>query len=180
MSMAIIAGKKYGVLLPLAIVATLSGCGLTQKVSDSTVAMTKSIFYKQVKMLHLDITARDAINNNAGGAPLAMVVRIYQLKDRKVFDGTDYPSLFVDDSQAIKADLITEKDIRIRPGAAVTIDVPLDEKAQFVAVAGMFMSPDFTNDTWRVVLSRDDLDPDNARQIELNNQGMTLTALKDK
>ncbi|TPG60880.1 type VI secretion protein [Ewingella americana] len=37
-----------------------------------------------------------------------------------------------------------------------------------------------TNNTWRVVLSRDDLDPDKARQIELNNQGMTLLPLKDK
>lgn len=180
MNMATIAGKTYCTLMALAITATLSGCGLTQKVSDGTVAVTKSIFYKQVKTLHLDIQARDAVNNNASGTPLATVVRIYQLKDRKVFDGTDYPSLFTDDSQAIKADLMAEKDIRIRPGAAVTIDVPLDEKAQFVAVAGMFLAPDLTNDTWRITLSRDDLDPDKPRQIELNNQGMTLLPLKDK
>jgi len=62
----------------------------------------------------------------------------------------------------------------------VTIDVPMNEKAQFVAVAGMFLSPDITNNTWRIVLSRDDLDPDKARQIELNNQGMKLLPLKDK
>jgi type VI secretion system protein VasD len=180
MNMAIIAGKKYGVLLVLTLTVILSGCGLTQKVSDGTVAVTKSIFYKQVKILHLDIQARDAVNNNATGAPLATVVRIYQLKDRKAFDGTDYPSLFADDSEAIKADLVAEKDIRIRPGAAVTLDVPLDEKAQFVAVAGMFLAPDLANNTWRLVLSRDDLDPDKPRQIELNNQGMTLLPLKDK
>lgn len=178
--MAIIAGKTRCTLITLAMIATLSGCGLTQKVTDGTVSMTKSIFYKQVKTLHLDIQARDAVNNNAAGAPLATVVRIYQLKDRKVFDGTDYPSLFAADSQAIKADLVAEKDIRIRPGGAVTIDVPLEESAQFVAVAGLFLTPDLTNDTWRLVLSRDDLDPDKARQIELNNQGMTLLPLKDK
>ncbi|MFO6296702.1 type VI secretion system lipoprotein TssJ [Rahnella selenatireducens] len=178
--MATIAGKTRFTLLMLAMASTLSGCGLTQKVSDGTVAMTKSLFYKQVKTLHLDIQARDAVNNNASGAPLSTVVRVYQLKDRKVFDGTDYPSLFAEDSQAIKADLIAEKDIRIRPGAAVTIDVPLDEKAQFVAVAGLFLAPDITNNTWRLVLSRDDLDPDKARQIELNNHGMTLLPLKDK
>lgn len=180
MNMATITGKHYYALLTLAMTVVLSGCGLTQKVSDGTVAVTKSIFYKQVKTLHLDIQARDAVNNNASGAPLATVVRIYQLKDRKTFDGTDYPSLFAQDSQAIKADLVAEKDIRIRPGAAVTLDVPLDEKAQFVAVAGMFLAPDMTNGTWRITLSRDDLDPDNPRQIELNNQGMTLLPLKDK
>ncbi|CNC51461.1 putative lipoprotein [Yersinia enterocolitica] len=180
MNMAITAGKTHFALLMLVMISTLSGCGLTQKVSDGTVAVTKSIFYKQVKTLHLDIQARDAVNNNATGAPLATVVRIYQLQDRKTFDGTDYPSLFAEDSQAIKADLVAEKDIRIRPGAAVTIDVPLDEKAQYVAVAGMFLAPDITNNTWRVVLSRDDLDPDKARQIELNNHGMTLLPLKGK
>lgn len=177
--MAIIAGKTQATILALAMTTLLSGCGLTQKVTDGTVAMTKSLFYKQVKTLHLDIQARDAVNNNASGAPLAMVVRIYQLKDRKVFDGTDYPSLFADDSQAIKADLLVERDIRIRPGAAVTVDMPMDENAQYVAVAGMFMSPDIKNDTWRVVLSRDDLDPDKSRHIELNDQGMTLLPLKD-
>ncbi|MFD3227156.1 type VI secretion system lipoprotein TssJ, partial [Rahnella aceris] len=50
----------------------------------------------------------------------------------------------------------------------------------FVAVAGMFLSPDITNNTWRIVLSRNDLDPEKARQIELNNQGMKLLPLKDK
>lgn len=176
--MAIIAGRKRLALLVM--MATLSGCGLTQKVSEGTVAVTKSIFYKQVTTLHLDIQARDAINNNATGAPLATVVRIYQLKDRKTFDGTDYPSLFAEDSQAIKADLVAEKDIRVRPGAAVTIDVPMEKDAQYVAVAGLFLAPDIVNNTWRVVLSRDDLDPDKARQIELNHQGMTLLPLKDK
>ena len=179
MNMATIAGKTHFSLLLLVMISTLSGCGLTQKVSDGTVAVTKSIFYKQVKILHLDIKARDAVNNNATGIPLATVVRIYQLKDRSTFDGTDYPSLFAEDSQAIKADLIAEKDIRIRPGAAVSIDVPLDDKAEYVAVAGMFLAPDIANNTWRVVLSRDDLDPDKARQIELNHHGMTLLPLKD-
>lgn len=172
--MAIIAGKTRFALLMLAIIPALSGCGLTQKVSDSTVAMTKSIFYKQVKTLHLDIRARDAVNNNAAGAPLATVIRIYQLKDRALFDGTDYPSLFAKDSQALSADLVAQKDIRIRPGAAIAIDMPMDEKAQYVAVAGMFLSPDTANNSWRVVLSREDLDPDRARHIELSHQGMTL------
>lgn len=31
----------------------LAGCGLTQSVADGTVSVTKSIFYKQIKTLHL-------------------------------------------------------------------------------------------------------------------------------
>ncbi|KQN64319.1 type VI secretion protein [Erwinia sp. Leaf53] len=180
MKMAITTGKTPMLVLASGIVMLLAGCGLTQKVTDGTVAVTKSIFYKQVKTLHLDIRAREAVNSNAGGVALSAVVRIYQLKDRKKFDSTDYPSLFATDSQAIKADLLAEKDIRLQPGGAVTIDMPMEEDAQYVAVAGMFMTPDQANNTWRVVLSREDLDPDKARVIEAGNNQLTLIPLKEK
>ncbi|WP_072571165.1 type VI secretion system lipoprotein TssJ [Enterobacter sp. SA187] len=177
--MAITAGKKRFTFITLIMVATLCGCGLTQKVGDSTVAMTRALFFKQVKILHLDIIAREAANNNAAGIPLSTVIRIYQLKDRKVFDDTDYPSLFAEDSQAIKSDLVAQKDIRLRPGASITIDMPLEASANYVAVAALFLTPDTANNTWRVVLNRDELDPDVARKIEMNNQTLALLPLKD-
>ncbi|HBQ68535.1 MAG TPA: type VI secretion system lipoprotein TssJ [Leclercia adecarboxylata] len=179
MKMAITAGNTSATLLALCLAATLTGCGLTQKISDGTVAATKSIFYKQVKTLHMDIRAREGVNNNAKGASLATVVRIYQLKDRKAFDSTDYPSLFAMDSQAIKADLVAEKDIRLRPGESFSLDMPMEEAAQFVAVAGMFMAPDQENNTWRLVITRDELDPDTPRIIEASNNSLILQPLKD-
>lgn len=178
--MAITAGKFPLVALAAGISLMLAGCGLTQKVTEGTVAVTKSIFYKQVKTLRLDIQAREAVNHNDGGVALSTVVRIYQLKERKTFDTTDYPSLFKADGQAIKADLVAEKDIRLQPGGTVMVDMPMEEEAEYVAVAGMFMSPDQANDTWRVVLSRDDLDPDKARVIEAGNNRLILKALKDE
>jgi hypothetical protein len=63
---------------------------------------------------------------------------------------------------------------------AGTVDMPMEENAQYVAVAGMFMSPDQENNTWRVVMSRDDLDPDKARVIEAGNNQLTMQALKDE
>lgn len=42
MKMAITAGKA----LALSLATLLTGCGLTQKVTDGTVAVTKSIFYR--------------------------------------------------------------------------------------------------------------------------------------
>lgn len=178
--MATTAGKTTGILLAMSLGVALTGCGLTQSVKEGTVSVAKSIFYKQLKTLHLDIRAREGVNNNAKGASLATVVRIYQLKDRKAFDSTDYPSLFADDSQAIKADLVAEKDIRLRPGESIALDVPLEETAQYVAVAGMFMTPDQTNDTWRLVLTRDDLDPDRPRIIEASHNRLTLQPLKEE
>ena len=178
--MAIIAGKTTILLLVTSITIMLGGCGLKQKVTDGTVAMTQSIFYKQVKTLHLDIRAREAVNSNARGEALSTVVRIYQLKDRKTFDTTDYPSLFTDDSRTLNADLLAEKDIHLQPGGAVTVDMPMDDSAKFVAVAGMFISPDQVNNTWRVVIARNELDPDKARVIEAGNNQLTLKATESE
>ncbi|HGY5078546.1 MULTISPECIES: type VI secretion system lipoprotein TssJ [Citrobacter freundii complex] len=162
------------------IASLLTGCGLTQTVSESTVSLTKSIFYKEIKTLHLDFLAREAVNKNAQGIALSTVVRIYQLKDRKAFDSANYQSLFAEDSTVVKADLVAQKDIRVRPGESVTLDIPLETEAQYIAVAGMFISPKQSEDSWRVVLSREDLDPDKARIIELKTQGLALMPLEDE
>lgn len=176
MNQAIIVTKKLAAIALASML--LSSCGVTQTVTDGTVAVTKAIFYKQVKMLHLDIRAREGANNNAQGHALATVVRIYQLKARQAFDSTDYPSLFTADGEAIAADLLAEKDITVRPGEAVTVDMPMEKTAQYVAVAAMFLSPDLQKNTWRVVLERNELDPDNARRLELNQQTLSLLPVK--
>ncbi|WP_072243939.1 type VI secretion system lipoprotein TssJ, partial [Klebsiella pneumoniae] len=119
-------------------------------------------------------------NNNAKGASLATVVRIYQLKDRQAFDTTDYPSLFAGDGQALQADRVAEKDVRLRPGESVTVDMPMETSAQFVAVAAMFIDPDLTQNSWRLVLTRDELDPARPRIIEASQNQLTLHPFKEK
>lgn len=64
--------------------------------------------------------------------------------------------------------------------AAIGLAMPMEASTRFVAVAAMFLTPDGNNNSWRLVLSRDDLDPDDARQIELNQQTIMLQPLKDK
>ncbi|MEQ5054694.1 type VI secretion system lipoprotein TssJ [Klebsiella michiganensis] len=172
--MAITVGKAGCGLATVLLCLSLSGCGLTQKVTDGTVAATKSLFYRQVKTLHLDIRAREAVNLNAAGVPLSTVVRIYQLRDRKAFDGATWPMLFAGDAQVVKGDIVAQKDIRLQPGGAVMVDMPMVDAAQFVAVAAMFMNPDQANDTWRIVLTRDDLDPDVPRLIEAGDNRLLL------
>lgn len=107
-------------------------------------------------------------------------MRIYQLKDRKAFDSANYQSLFAQDSTVVKADLLAQKDVRVRPGESVAVDIPFENEAQYVAVAGMFISPDQSEDSWRVVLRREDLDPDKARVIELNSQALVLLMPEDE
>ncbi len=79
---------KTACLLPL-LALCLSGCGLTQRVSEGTKSAFNAVFYKKINTLHLDFTAREALNTDARenhSLSEPVVVRIYQLKDRQTFD----------------------------------------------------------------------------------------------
>lgn len=62
-------------------------------------------------------------------------LRYFQRKDRKKFDATDYPSLFADDMQVLKADLLSEKYIYICSHGPVMVDMPMNDSTHYVAVA---------------------------------------------
>lgn len=160
----------------------LTGCGVTQSVTDSTKSAFNSVFYKKIKILHLDFTAREALNtdsreNNSLSEPV--VVRVYQLKDRKTFDKTVYQQLLQDDVSILKDDMLASRNIVVKPGGDASLDMPMEEEAQFVAVVGLFRLPDMTNDTWKQVIKRSDLDPDKPRILEAGENHLTLQPLKD-
>jgi type VI secretion system protein VasD len=161
---------------------SLAGCGVTQGVTDGTKSTFNAIFYKKVKVLHLDFTAREALNidsreSNSLSEPL--VVRVYQLKDRKTFDKTVYQQLLQDGGAILQNDLLASRDVIVKPGGDANLNMPIEEEAQFVAVVGLFRHPDMNNNTWKMVIKREDLDPDKPRILEAGNNHLTLRPLKD-
>lgn len=161
---------------------SLTGCGVTQGVVDGTKSVYTAVFYKKIKVLHLDFTAREALNTDSresNSLSEPVVVRVYQLKDRKAFDKTVYQQLLKDGDTLLKADLLTTRDVVVKPGGNANLDMPLEEDAQFVAVVGLFRHPDLVNNTWKQVLKRENLDPDKPRILEAGNNHLTLQPLKD-
>jgi len=163
----------------LALCGLLAGCGLTQTVSDGTVNVTKSIFYKKIKVLHLDFEPRSAVNADEAQTPLATMVQVWQLKDRQKVDAADYQKLLRDADTLLKEDIVASKSLLVMPKGSVILNMPMDEEAKYVAVVGLFNRPDMKNNTWRLVLTRDDLDPDKPRTIELGNGFLTLVPVKE-
>ena len=158
--------SKTGLLL---LVFSLVGCGVTQSVTDGTKSAFDAFFYKKIKVLHLDFTAREALNTDASESNSLsepVVVRVYQLKDHKIFDKLEYQQLLKDGDSLLKADLLVSRDLVVKPGGDISLDMPLNADAQFIAVAGLFRHPDRVNNTWRQVIKREDLDPDNPRILE--------------
>ncbi|QLX27738.1 type VI secretion system lipoprotein TssJ [Citrobacter freundii] len=155
----------------------LSGCGLLQSVSDGTRSAASSLFYKQIKVLHLNISGRAALNTDSreqNSAPQSVIVRIYQLKDEKRFNQTQYEQLVGDGANLLKEDLLAEQFVVVKPNSAVTLDMPMEEGTQFVAIAALFRDPDMAQGNWRLVVKRHDLDPDEARKIVLDDHTMTM------
>ena len=161
---------------PIVLAFMLTGCGLTQSVSDGTKSVANAIFYEQVKTLRLDLQARGALNPDEDGMSLATDVWVYQLKDRQAFDKADYAALQSNAYSVLSADLLAEKDIYVRPGSTLSLDMPLDEKAEFVAVVAQFRTPDARKNDWRLVMTRDELEPDKACTIVLKGDAMSLTS----
>lgn len=61
----------------------------------------------------------------------------------------------------------------------MTVDMPMEADAQYVAVAGLFRHPDMVNNTWKLVIGCEDLDPGKSRILEAGNNHLIMQPLKD-
>ncbi|WP_255572482.1 type VI secretion system lipoprotein TssJ, partial [Enterobacter sp. BIDMC 29] len=87
--------------------------------------------------------------------------------------------LLQDDASILKDDMLASRDVVVKPGGDASLDMSMEEEAQFVAVVGLFRHPDEVNDTWKQVIKRSDLDPDKPRILEAGDNHLTLQPLKD-
>lgn len=162
--------------LPL-LALNITGCGLTQHISDGSKSVFNAVFYQSVKVLHLDFTAREALNtdtkeNQAFSVPV--VLRIYQLTDRQQFDQLSYEALLKNGDSLLKNDRLTQQDRVLKPGGDVSLDMPMETETRFVAVVGLFRDPDQNQQRWKLVMLRSDLDPNLPRIVEVANNTLTL------
>ncbi|MDO6410082.1 type VI secretion system lipoprotein TssJ [Pantoea phytobeneficialis] len=157
----------------------LTACGLQQNIVDSTASTFNAMFYKQIKILHLDFSARESLNSDIREHhPLSepVMVRVYQLKARKTFDSTVYQQLIHEAAEVLHPDLLAERDVIVTPGGDVALNMPMESETRFVAIVGLFQHPDMARNSWRLVLERNDLDPDTPRVIELDSRHLLLRA----
>ncbi|MDN2485288.1 type VI secretion system lipoprotein TssJ [Kosakonia sacchari] len=169
-------------LLPV-LAFNLVGCGVTQGITDGTKSAFNAVFYKKIKVLHLDFTAREALNTDARENNVlseSVLVRIYQLKDNKTFDQCVYQQLLNDGEKVLGTDLLASRDVVLKPGGDVLLDMPLEKDANYVAVAGLFRQPDLVKNTWKLKINREELDPDTPRVVEAGNNSLRLLTVKDE
>jgi type VI secretion system protein VasD len=170
----------FNLMMLAALTLPLGGCGLAQTVADGTTSTAKAIFYKQVKTLHLDFSARTALNTDATdmrALSVPTLVRVYQLRDNKATALATYEGLLDDDERLLASALLDQRSVVVKPEEGAQLNVPMDKDAQFVTLVALFRDPDTRQNTWRLTLTRDDLEPDRARVIELGDNRLTLRPL---
>ncbi|KVG28068.1 type VI secretion system lipoprotein TssJ [Burkholderia diffusa] len=149
--------------------ALLSGCGIWQSVSDASSSAYHAVFFKQIKVLNIDIAAREALNPDDAGRPTSVAVRVYQLKDRKMFDGAAYDDLLKNDRTVLAQDLQANLATVLNPGAAASLAQPMQADTKYVAIVAFYRNPG-NGDGWKMVIEKKKLDADKPLKLELVDQ----------
>ncbi|NHV26066.1 type VI secretion system lipoprotein TssJ [Burkholderia sp. D-99] len=145
----------------------LSGCGAWQSVSDASSNAYRAVFFKQVKVLNVDLAARAALNPDEAGRAMSVAVRVYQLKDRKVFDGASYDDLMKSDRAVLAQDLQADMSTVVSPGASASLSQPMRGDTRYVAVVAFYRAPG-NGDGWKRVVEKRRLDADKPLKLELS------------
>ncbi|MDY0924969.1 type VI secretion system lipoprotein TssJ [Enterobacter sp. CFBP8995] len=170
---------RFAHVLLICFAATLlSSCGAWQKTKQGTASIADAVFYRQVNTLHLTFTARAAINQDDALQSMPLRLIILQLSTRQSFDDAEYSSLLAQPDLVLKESLVAQRQLSVMPGQSVSLDMPMEKQTQFVAVVGLFRQPDRERGTWKRVLSREELNPDSPRTIEVRDNTLNLELLK--
>ncbi len=166
------------VVLLTAVAASLilDACGAWQSASDATSTAYHAVFYKQVKTLNLDLTARASLNPDEADRPVSVAVRVYQLKDRRSFDAASYDDLLNHDRAVLAADLQDSAGVVVNPGSAASVSQPMRADTGYVAVVAFFRDVKDDRD-WRRVISKQSMSASEPLRFELVDR--ELVALTD-
>jgi type VI secretion system protein VasD len=152
----------------------LSACGAWQAVSDGTSSAYHAVFYKQVKTLNVDLSARASLNPDDADRSTSVAVRVYQLKDRKLFDAASYDDLLKNDKTVLAQDLQGSLATVLNPGASASLSQPMQQDTQFVAVVAFYRDPG-AGDGWRRVIAKKALSADEPLKLDLMDRAIVAS-----
>ena len=108
--------------------------------------------------LHLHAGAR--LNLDARGQPLALLVRIYKLRQRAAFEQAPYAAFLSPQAErdALGADLLEAKEVMLVPGRRLDLDESMTCEAGWLGVVALFHTP--APQAWRLAFAAADAEKD--------------------
>ncbi|MCG8393287.1 MAG: type VI secretion system lipoprotein TssJ [Pseudomonadales bacterium] len=99
--------------------------------------------------LKFGVSSTADINKNEFEEPLAVVVRVYQLKDKRRFENASFDELWKQDYQVLGNDLVMKEEFTMDPAYQRHLELPRHDQAEFLAVMAVYRKPE--NGSWRDV-----------------------------
>jgi type VI secretion system protein VasD len=149
----------------LACLCVLGGCSTVSAGSIANIALEAvglkktgpelSDAQKPPRNVPLKLHAGDNLNADSAGRPLAVVVRLYKLRQAASFQQVPYSSFLNAraEKEALGADLLEVKEITLTPGQRFETLEKVTKEADFIGVVALFHTPAPLR--WRMVFHAD-------------------------
>ncbi|OQS33944.1 type VI secretion system-associated lipoprotein [Chromobacterium haemolyticum] len=134
------------------LVLLLTGCSAMQTLSEAASNAYRTVFPKKQDVFNVGIVTDNTANADSAGKALSVVVRIYQLRKRDVFDNALYQTLLDQDQAVLAYDALSADSFTVVPSTGMHTSMPLSQETQYLGVAAFFRERD--GDNWRVVVDR--------------------------
>ena len=111
---------------------------------------------KPPRNVSIRLHAAQRLNTDADGRPLALVARIYKLRQSAAFEQAPYDS-FLDtqrEKAALGADLMEVKEVLLVPGQRYEIQEKVSKEAYFIGIVALFRAP--AAQRWRATFAAAD------------------------
>jgi type VI secretion system protein VasD len=97
--------------------------------------------------------AADKLNVDAGGRPLALVARIYKLRQNAAFEQAPYATFLnaQAEKEALGADLLEVKEITLVPGQRYEVTEKVAREAGYIGIVALFRAP--AAQRWRLAFA---------------------------
>ena len=98
---------------------------------------------KPPRTVSIRLHAGQRLNTDPQGRPLALVARIYKLRQKTTFEQAPYDS-FLDaekEKQVLGADLMEVKEVLLVPGQRYEVQEKVSKEAYFIGVVALFRAP---------------------------------------
>jgi type VI secretion system protein VasD len=111
---------------------------------------------KPPRSVAIRLHAADKLNVDARGQPLALVARIYKLRQSAAFEQAPYAAFLNPqaEKEALGADLLEVKEVTLVPGQRYEVTEKVSREAGYVGVVALFHAP--AAQRWRLAFAAAD------------------------
>lgn len=155
-------------LISLTIILSISGCATVEAVSSvANIALEVSGLkkpsarelpdsQKPPRNIRINLHASKNLNLDSSGHPLALIAKIYKLRQNAAFQQASYDTFLSTqkEKEALGADLLEVKEVTLVPGQLFLANEKTSMEAYFIGIVGLFRSP--ANQHWRATFPADE------------------------